>query len=340
MKNHLPTLDGLRGVAALAVVGSHFENLSGINLHLQAAGAAVDFFFILSGFIIAQAYEQRLADGLGWRAYIGLRLARLYPAILGGAVVGLAMSAWAGEALDLGLTAQFLLLPVLSGPAVHGGELFPLNGPQWSLFWELAVNGLHAVVSRWLTIPVLVAIVTLSAGALVVTGLNYGSLDAGWSRTNLWGGPPRVMFGFFMGVLIFQLQARGWSPPPLPHPLIALTLVVCLFRWFPRWGGFAARDIIKVVVVLPALVAFAARARISGPWLGSARYLGVISYPLYAIHVPLLRGFEVLLGRLFDTPPPGAWWLALGATLALAALFERLYDAPIRAWLTRCRQPK
>lgn len=65
VENRLPTLDGLRGVAALAVVGSHSENLSGINLHLQVAGAAVDFFFILSGFVIAQAYEQRPADGLG-----------------------------------------------------------------------------------------------------------------------------------------------------------------------------------------------------------------------------------------------------------------------------------
>ncbi len=290
--------------------------------------------------LLAQAYEQRLADGLGWRAYMGLRLARLYPAILGGAVVGLAMLAWSGEALDVGLAAQFLLLPVLAGPAVHGGELFPLNGPQWSLFWELAVNALHAVVSRWLTIPVLATIVTLSAGALIATGLNYSGLDVGWSRTNLWGGPPRVMFGFFMGVLIFRLQARGWIVPTLPYPLIALALAVCLFRWFPQWGGFAARDTFKVVVVLPAMVALASQARISGGWLGSARYLGVISYPLYAIHVPLLRGFEVLLGRLFDTPPPGAWWLALGATLVLAALFERFYDAPIRSWLARRRRMK
>ncbi len=65
VKTHLPTLDGLRGVAALAVVGSHFENLSGINLHLQAAGAAVDFFFILSGFVIAQGNRGRLPCGLG-----------------------------------------------------------------------------------------------------------------------------------------------------------------------------------------------------------------------------------------------------------------------------------
>ncbi len=148
------------------------------------------------------------------------------------------------------------------------------------------------------------------------------------------------MFGFFMGVLIFRLWAQGWSPPRLPYPLIALALAVCLFRWFPQWGGFAARIIFKVVVMLPALVALASQAQVSGAWLGSARYLGVISYPFYAIHVPLLRGFEVLLGRLFDTPPHSASWLALGATLVFAALFERLHDAPIRFCLARRRQTK
>ena len=80
-ENYLPTFDDARGVTALAVVGSHSENRSGINLHLQAAGAVLDFIRILSGFVIAQAYEQRPADGLGWRAHMRLRLARLYPAI-------------------------------------------------------------------------------------------------------------------------------------------------------------------------------------------------------------------------------------------------------------------
>ena len=333
MKTYLPSLDGLRGIAALAVVGSHFENLSAIDLHLQAAGAAVDFFFILSGFVIAQAYEHRLGQGLTWRDYMALRLNRLYPAILGGVIAGLVVTSLAGETLDPGLVAQFLLLPVLAGPAMHGGELFPLNGPQWSLFLELVANGLHALVSRWLTIPVLIAILVLSAAALTVTSLAYGSLDVGWSRANAWGGPPRVAFGFFMGVLLFRLRDRGWKAPKVPYLVICLALAVCLFRWFPQLGGFAARDIAKVLVVLPVLVWLALEADIPSPWAPLARYLGILSYPLYAIHVPLLRGFEVLLGQLFEAPPGAAWWLALGATLMLGAAFERFYDAPIRAWL-------
>ena len=189
MRKHFASLDGLRGVAALAVVGSHFENLSGFDLYLQQAGVAVDFFFVLSGFVIAQAYEQRLLTDMTWRRYMGIRLARLYPAIFGGVLAGLIVAAVAGEPVSVWFGLQFLLLPVLQGAPVHGGELFPVNGPQWSLFWELAINAAHAAVVRHLTTPVLIAIIALAAGALIWTSLFFGSLDVGWSRTNLWGRP-------------------------------------------------------------------------------------------------------------------------------------------------------
>lgn len=338
---YLPSLDGLRGVAALAVVGSHFENLSGFQLHLQDAGAAVDFFFILSGFVIGQAYEPRLLGGLSWRAYMGLRLGRLYPAILGGLIVGLAVATIAGDPVGPAAMVQFLLAPVLFGPAMHGGELFPLNGPQWSLFWELIANAAHALVVRWLTVPLLVAIVVVSGAAVVWASLTFGSLDAGWGRANLWGGPPRVAFGFFTGVLLFRLHAAGWRTPRLPYPLVALALGMCMFRWFPGAGGLAIRDIVKVIVVLPALVAVAVNSRVSPRLTPVAIWLGALSYPLYAIHVPLLRGGEQVINQLFDTPPAWAWWLCLAATLVLATAFERFYDAPIRAWLRgRRRAPK
>ena len=337
MKTYLPSLDGLRGVAALAVVGSHFENLSGIDLHLQAAGAAVDFFFILSGFVIAQEYEKRLEAGLSWPAFMRLRLERLYPAIMGGLIVGLAVEVWSGDPVTLGLAAQFALMPVLWGPAIHGGELFPLNGPQWSLFWELAANALHAAVFRWLSLPVLVTLVAVSAAGVAAAALSYGSLDVGWGRANGWGGPPRVMFGFFLGVLMFRLHARGWSAPRVPYPLIALALAACMFRWFPHLGGFALRDIVKTLLVLPSLVALAVRTTPSPRSMGLVLWLGAISYPIYAIHTPLLRALDTLLGQAFDTPPPWAWWLGLAATVGLSSLFERAYDRPIRSWLQRRR---
>jgi peptidoglycan/LPS O-acetylase OafA/YrhL len=222
---------------------------------------------------------------------------------------------------------------VLFGPAMHGGELFPLNGPQWSLFWELIANAAHALVVRRLTTPVLVAIVTLSAAAVAWASLTFGSLDAGWGRANFWGGPPRVAFGFFAGLLLFRLHAAGWKAPRAPYPLIALALGACMIRWFPHLGGFAIRDIVKVIVVLPALVALAVRSPVSPRLRPAAVWLGAFSYPLYAIHVPLLRGGDYVINQLFDTPTAWTWWLCLAVTLILAAGFERFYDAPIRAWL-------
>ena len=338
MRKHFASLDGLRGVAALAVVGSHFENLSGFELYLQQAGVAVDFFFVLSGFVIAQAYEQRLLIDMTWRRYMGVRLARLYPAIFGGVLAGLIVAVVAGEPVSAWFGLQFLLLPVLQGAAVHGGELFPVNGPQWSLFWELAINAVHAAVVRWLTTPLLITIVVLAAGALIWTGLFFGSLDVGWSRTNLWGAVPRVLYSFGVGLLIFRAHTRGFSAPKVPYAVIVIALIACMFRAFPTLGAFAIRDLVVVLFILPALVTLAIASPLSARAERWAIWLGALSYPLYAIHVPLLRGFNVIVDNLPDNGQTPAWWMSLALTLGLAVAFERCYDAPIRRWISSRRR--
>jgi peptidoglycan/LPS O-acetylase OafA/YrhL len=338
VKTYLPSLDGLRGVAALAVVGSHFENLSGISLHLRHAGVAVDFFFILSGFVIAQAYEDRLAGGLGWRAYMALRLERLYPAILGGLFLGLIVALAGGEKLFPAMALQVLLLPVFWGPILHGGELFPLDGPLWSLFLEVAANALHAAAFRWLTTWRLAAVVALAAGVLIPVSLLCGGLDIGWSRQGFWGGPPRVIFGFGMGLLIHRLQALGVAAPRAPYGLVVLGLILCLVRPFPEAGLYGLTDLVIVLVVLPVLVMLATRSPPPARVMKLTLWLGALSYPLYAIHAPLLRGFETVLDRLSDSQEMVGWIVALPAVIALAALFERRYDAPIRSWLRARRR--
>ncbi len=334
---YLVSLDGLRGVAALAVVGSHFENLSGISLHLQHSGVAVDFFFILSGFVIAQAYERRLAAGLGWGAYMLARLRRLWPAILGGLAIGLAAAVLAGERLSLAMALQVLLLPAVWGPSLHGGELFPLNGPQWSLFLELAVNALHAAVFRWLTVPRLVAAVAAAGLALILVSARFGGLDVGWSRANVWGGPPRVIWGFGVGVLLFRAHARGLRAPALPCALVALALGLVLVRPWPEQGLYAVTDLVIVLAVLPVLVSLAVRSTVPRWASGPARWLGWLSYPLYAVHVPLLRACEAILNSAPDTQAAMGWAATPVLVVGLAALFARYYDAPVRAWLAQGR---
>ncbi len=320
------------------MAGSHFENLSGISLHLQHSGVAVDFFFILSGFVIGQAYERRLAEGLAWGAYMRLRLRRLYPAILGGLAIGLAAALMAGEGLYPAMALQVLLLPVIWGPAVHGGELFPLNGPQWSLFLELAANALHAAVVRWLTTWRLLAIVGLAGVLVILASARFGGLDAGWSRTNIWGGPPRVLWGFGLGLLLFRLHARGPRAPAVPYVLVVLGLALCLVRPFPEQGPWAITDPVLVLAVLPALVLLGIASPVPGWASGVARWLGALSYPLYAIHAPLLRVCEAVLNPLPDDQAALGWAAAPFVVVGVAALFGRFYDAPVRAWLARKAQ--
>jgi peptidoglycan/LPS O-acetylase OafA/YrhL len=340
VRKHLASLDGLRGVAALAVAAKHFQNLSRINLHAQQASVAVDLFFILSGFVIARAYETRLAGGLAWRDYMRLRLARLYPAIAGALVISAVIWLVAGGFPYPQLLLQFALLPVLFGPLIFAGDLFPLDDPQWSLFWELAINGLHAAIFRWLTPARIVAIMGVALVGLVVACWRWGWLDVGWTRRTFWAAAPRVVWGFFAGVLIWRLHQRGWRLPAAPYWLLVAILVACMIRWAPSVRLYWARDLLLIVVILPAIVAFAVNSPVPERLVKPAIWLGAISYPLYTLHVPLLRGFRWLL--MASPPLPMwerrvLWWVVFAAVILAAALYERCYDAPIRAALSRRR---
>lgn len=328
--NRLVSLDGLRGVAALAVAASHFETISGLKIGVHGAGRAVDFFFVLSGFVIARAYEKRLAAGLGFRAYARLRLERLYPAILAGLLIGLVAAFWSGQA-EVGMALAFLLLPLLSGP--DDGEAFPLNGPQWSLTWELAINALHAAVLRRFNTIGLVAVCLAAAIWLWQAAGGTAGLDLGWARGNFWLGAPRVLFGFGAGLVLARLHLRLGRFPRLPWVVTALLLTLLLFEPWAPWTDKRVADWLAVVVASPALVLLAVDAAPPQPLTGVAMWLGAISYPLYALHAPMLRLAEKGLEDLEGAAATGAW-IAVGlAILVLTTAFERWGDRPIRAWL-------
>ncbi|HEX4741815.1 MAG TPA: acyltransferase [Caulobacteraceae bacterium] len=340
MRKHLASLDGLRGVAAIAVVAKHFQNFSRINLHAQQASTAVDLFFVLSGYVIARAYEARLADGLSWRSYMGLRLARLYPSIFGALVISVCIWLTAGGRPYPQLLLQFFLLPVVIGPLIFAGDLFPLDDPQWSLFWELVVNGAHAAITRWLTPVRIGLIMAASFVGLILACRHFGWLDVGWTRRSFWCAIPRTAWGFFAGVLIYRFTQKGWRLPQVPYWILVLALVVCMIRWAPSAKLYWARDMLLVTIILPAIVAFAVHSRVPDRWVGPATWLGAVSYPLYTLHVPLLRGFRWLL---MASPSLPIWerrilWLVVFvAVVGFAALYEHYYDAPIRTLLARRR---
>jgi peptidoglycan/LPS O-acetylase OafA/YrhL len=315
---HLTSFDGLRGIAAIAVFLHHFGDLSGLGRpYFRQGPLAVDFFFVLSGFVIAQAYEGRLKTDLTWFGYMRLRLARLYPAIFAGAVIGLVVAACSGEKIYPLLALQFLLLPALQGLP------FPLNPPQWSLFWELVMNGAHALVFRRWPVQPLILLVIIAAGSLLYR----------WDANNFWGGLPRVVYSFLAGLLIYRANTAGLKAPRAPYWLVVVALAGCLVTVFNRFGFFQLRELVIVLVVTPALVALAVQSQVPNRFIGLATWLGAVSYPLYAVHYPLLMGFRLLLDHLSGGPRIAGWWVCAVATLIIAAIIERFYDAPIRALL-------
>ena len=190
------TLDGLRGVAAIAVVLHHYGLETGAALE-HSAFVAVDFFFVLSGFVIAFAYEPRFAGGLQAGNFLIVRLIRLYPLYMLGCTISLAVIAARAllglPHLELGYALRsyvfsclFLPTPPPEAGAAYSDAVFPLNGPAWSLSLELGINVLYALCWNRLGSGRLIAFVLLSAFGLEVAADRYADLNLGWGWGQYW----------------------------------------------------------------------------------------------------------------------------------------------------------
>lgn len=342
-QGHLAALDGLRGLAAFAVLAHHSRN-SILDFHFGYL--AVDFFFILSGYVIGLAYERRLECGLNIADYVVIRLERLYPMILFGALVGLiAVQVTPADgyfipkdtySLSVALLAQILLVPSV----VSQGAFF-INVPQWSIVFEVAVNILHAVLRRWLSNFILGVLLTFSAVAMFAIGLNQGQINFGWGADNLLLGVPRVLFGFFAGLLLYRTKSI-WAPKLPVAPFWSLGVVLLALLGFPQQGiagfGGLALEFMSVFIFFPLIVALGTRAT-SGGWF--SRGLGIMSYPLYSIHQPLLylAVFAMKVGNVSDGQVGIlAQTISTLVILGLAYVIGRFIDDPWNRWRKNARQ--
>lgn len=334
-------LDGLRGVAALAVVAHHFSSNSGHREIFTSGPLAVDFFFCLSGFVIALSYQQRLCDGMSVAEYMRRRLIRLGPMYLIGALMGIAAAIllhlrdrtnMPSDAILLAGALNAFYIPYFNEYSIQlyagtiRGAIFPLNNPAWSLFWEIIANIIYALDLRRLQLGPVVWIVTTAAGLCVAT--YFLGIAPGWGKANFLGGFPRVLFAFFTGVGLCQLRERLVRLPSVAWPLVLLA-AIAMFA-MPRFPGYW---LACALVGVPLLVALGARCRIeSGTVLHRvATYLGRISYPVYCVHYPLLMAWSVLVpieGRLI---PVAATYFV--AAIFVAHLALRMIDEPVRRWL-------
>jgi len=362
-KPHFMLLDGLRGVAALMVMCYHiFEAFatSPFDQGFNHGYLAVDFFFVLSGFVVGYAYDDR-RDTMSACQFLRRRLIRLHPMIVIGAVFGLiayilqGCVKWDGSAVSvssilLSFFCALLLIPAAPGASydVRGNtEMYPLNGPSWSLFFEYIGNIFYAIFLRRLSTPLLAVVVALSGVGLAWAALGnlsgFGHIGMGWSLAdgNFLGGLLRMTFAFSAGLLM----TRVFRPVRVRSPFLLCSLALVAILSVPYVGGpdrmwmNGLYDIFCVACVFPFLVWIGASGAVGEATRPSfvCRFLGDISYPVYAIHYPLMYLFYAWVwnnGYSFADVWPMALAVIAGSVV-LAWLSMRFYDMPVRRWLNR-----
>lgn len=357
-KKHYEILDGLRGVAAVVVVMFHiFETFSGgSNLRqiINHGYLAVDFFYVLSGFVIGYAYDDRW-NKLTLKGFFKRRVIRLHPMIIAGMLIG-AVTFYFQGCSDFSMIPDvpvwkmlivmligFTLLPVPMSMDIRGwGEMHPLNGPAWSLFFEYIANILYGLFVRKFSKKVLAIFVFLSGCFLVHLAVTKGDVVGGWSldSTQLHIGFARLLYPFFAGLLL----SRICKPGHFRHAFLWCSLLLILVLSIPRIGG--AEHVwmnglyvaLCIVFVFPFIVYVGASGEVKGKYSSRiCKFLGDISYPIYITHYPLIYMFTAWVSNnhitLKQSFPVAI--LLLVASIGIAYGCVKLYDEPVRKLLTK-----
>lgn len=357
-KNHYLILDGLRGVAALMVVAIHvFETFNGGNRLVQIINhgyLAVDFFFLLSGFVVAYAYDDRWGKMTQWDFY-KRRLIRLQPMVIVGSLIGAALfyfqrcdmfaliaptPVWK---MLLVMLVGFTLIPIVPSMDIRGWqEMHPLNGPAWSLFYEYLANLMYALVVRKFSKKALAVFLLLTACLLIhytVTG-TQGDVIGGWALDNiqLRIGFTRMLYPFFAGVLLsrlgklIHLKGAFW----ICSAMIIIILSV------PRIGGSehlwmnGLYESFCIILLFPLIVSIGAGGSIKGKYsIKACKFLGDISYPVYITHYPLIYTY---VAWVTNNKVPIEKGIFMGLLLFITSIFVayaclKVYDEPFRNWL-------
>lgn len=371
-------LDGLRGVAALVVILFHgFETYIPFfgTQHINHGYLAVDFFFVLSGFVIGYAYDDRW-DRMSTWSFFKRRLIRLHPMVVAGTLFGACLFFF-GESdyfsliggtepwkFFLCIVLGLLMIPAGTGLDIRGwGETNSLNGPNWSLTFEYIGNILYAFVLRRLPTVVLGMLCVASAFLTMNLALGWDvfgffaqpkyDVIGGWSITpdQMYVGFSRLLYPFLCGLLISRLLPKFITKEnPSGSPLgirggfwWASLLLVVLFA-VPQIGGKSCvadglYQVFAIVVMFPVIVLIGAGSKTtdkrSAKWCET---LGNLSYPLYITHFPLMYMQMAWVSSHKDSPVWHHVVLNLGILLVaigIAWAFMKLYDEPVRAWLKK-----
>lgn len=357
-KPHYPILDGLRGVAAILVVAFHiFEahSTSHLDQIINHGYLAVDFFFVLSGFVIGYAYDSRWGS-LTIRGFFKRRLVRLQPMVVMGMVIGAVCFYFQDSAMWpaihtipvwkmlLIMLIGFTLIPIPLSMDIRGWqEMHPLDGPGWSLFFEYIANILYGLFIRKFSKTVLSVLVILAGAALIQYAVTSESGDVigGWSldALQLRIGFTRLMYPFFAGLLL----SRMVKPTRISNSFLWCSLLLIVVFAIPRIGGQehlwmnGLYDSLTIILVFPLIVYMGASGEVTGKLASRVcKFFGDISYPIYITHYPLIYIYTgwvsdhrgITLGQAL----PYALATFVGAVVIAYACLK-LYDEPVRQWL-------
>lgn len=369
-KPHYELLDGLRGVAALIVVCYHiFEGFSfaeitngagdGMIRILNHGYLAVDFFFLLSGFVISYAYDGRSKMKMG--DFFKRRLIRLHPMLIMGAFIGMlcfligGSQQWNGSTVPLYLTLLCFVLSVLMLPAIPSsasevrgnGEMFPLNGPAWSLFFEYIGNILYILFIRRLSTKILGAFVLLLGVLHTVFSLGnfsgYGSIGVGWTLdgVNFCGGLIRMLFPFTLGMFL----SRKFKPLKIKSAFAICTFLLLLIFSMPYVPGMklisfnGLYESFCILILFPLILMLGASGKEENKYSSKVNsFLGELSYPLYIVHYPIMYLFYQWLIKTEQYTLSETYLVAMAVvvlSVLLAFLLSRFYDKPLRRYIAK-----
>jgi peptidoglycan/LPS O-acetylase OafA/YrhL len=357
-KPHYPILDGLRGVAAIIVVAFHLTEPLGtghLDILVNHGYLAVDFFFLLSGFVIGYAYDDRWHK-MTIGTFFKRRIERLQPLVVLGMTLGAIgfyftdSTAWPlihtvpVWKMLLVMLIGYTVLPVPVSLDIRGWqEMHPLNGVGWSLFFEYIANILYALGLRKLSnkaMGVLVFIAAVALAHLAIFGAT-GDLSGGWTFNpeQLRIGITRTMYPFFAGLLLSRIA----KPRRIKHAFLMCSLLVAILLFMPRIGGpehvwmNGIYESVCIILIFPLIVYLGASGVIHTQRESRiCKFLGDISYPLYMVHYSLLYFYVAWVSNHKGITISEAWpyaLLSLVGSIALAYVSLKWYDEPVRKWL-------
>jgi peptidoglycan/LPS O-acetylase OafA/YrhL len=361
-KPHYEILDGLRGVAAILVVIFHvFEVHSHgdfTKLIINHAYLAVDFFFLLSGFVLAYAYDDRWST-MSLKDFFKRRIVRLQPMIIAGMIIGAILFYFQDSAgmgwrsihdvplwkMLLVMLIGFTVIPVGKGLDIRGwSEMHPLNGPAWSLFFEYIANIAYALVLRKTSKIVLSILTILAAGITIHYALTNpaGNIIGGWTiddPTQLRIGFTRLTFPFLAGLLLARIGKLRYTK----NAFLSASLLLIVFLSVPHLGGDnniwnRLFECFCIIILFPFVIWLGAGGKVHGKkTAGVCKFLGDISYPVYITHYPIAYVYMawVTNNKLSLAQSWPYFLLTVIVSIAVAYLTMKFYDIPIRNWLRK-----